>query len=1161
MKCPLAFNFDYAKDAAISRLERVQEEESGNPETRSATIVLQWPLTIEVHDDSTGRDSSDCKNQTRKMSIDGPEDSREGVSDEDLTHGSTAEVVTSMEESSMPAGHTRTEQSSKDDERSTSQQQHKDDILAFLKDPLLKTIQQSTCTHANQTNKVVTPPKDEEPSVKGGFVAVSTDPVQNNDAEPTNNPTTNEEAVCAPPEQINNGEDSQDSEALEEVVDLGSNDANLSSTSTPSDNPTIQPELTTWREFAEDEASSPIEQQEQYPSSDRSNSFDTGDQCHPEETPPAEDPAGGEEESENSSNIFFVRLIEDSLEIEPLDPCFDVDSPHSNATVMIGHEEQCSDSDDVMNALEEEMGWKVTDSSHVQSAETEKIDGISEAKEPLGCLVSFDPDTMRAKSDDEEKTEGIPKAKESLGCRVSFGTEVVRPKDNEEPQDETVELSDHVENDVSEKEIPGRVLGKAIQNSEKIKKKRDYSEERPIRKKTKKRKRKHKSKRGSRHRKHVNSHENNIEDVENGGKPKRTKAVEEADDRDLITKKLEPPPTQKNICGPSSKTHSASFLEKNTSQYTSNIYSREQVAPSFTKKTNEVQEHTKSGDRVHSTIGAQEFGVSAAFDQTPNRSDKARSVEPEATYRKRPKSIQAVPLAQPRQIESQQQKDGDAWSSLKKNAVASTSIKDRMRTYSAPKQAELLEAFSKANKPQARGRGNLENPTEMTVDPAMAMRSHLSSRQQSLDYLGGPSSRRVEYGDKKIGQLQYNESVQSHMTKPDREARLDLSSSVPHHPQALKAIPSGVLGSDVDIGDRRHAITTGGFHVAHSNVDLEASVAHRHSSDQGTETRDCLTLPQIDVKEIGAIHRDRTDSPGYCDLPTVRILCSESFLDIYGDLVAELGSGQWSALNHDAENVAGERHGPASGRKIELIDTALVDQRSVDIELPGRCAMVVYSASAIEDESDAKKVILEFAKLVAAGTYKRLYVFIYCDVDITESVAMHIAKLQAASICNGSTLRTSTYFKTTSPLSLSSSVATTIFSCHKQNGSRINSDKLAKSVQDQLVNQRVAFLMSVSPSLSALGALQCIHFVHQKCGYENGFVHLFQNQLFREQMHAAASGNAHELAEVNLEAFRQLSAIIHAPFVTVDSEDQDSFYAPIPAAVHLDSMKGDGGPF
>ena len=255
-------------------------------------------------------------------------------------------------------------------------------------------------------------------------------------------------------------------------------------------------------------------------------------------------------------------------------------------------------------------------------------------------------------------------------------------------------------------------------------------------------------------------------------------------------------------------------------------------------------------------------------------------------------------------------------------------------------------------------------------------------------------------------------------------------------------------------------------------------------------------------------------------LPPVQLICSENFLEMWGDIVATLSSGKWQkqAASSDIPQPA-----VFGGRKIQLLDTPLVDGCGIDIELPNRGGALAFSASALEDFSSAKESLVNLAQLAAIGRYKDVFVFICYDITPTDVILRHVSQLQNAVVSHQGQPSTKFYFKTASEASLPSCLAETILTRHRLS----STSSVSEAVADEQLRAWAQFLMQLVPTLSAHGAIQCIQLVKRfaRPGQPT-FGALLQSQEMRHKvlMHVASS-NA---SEIHPFAMHQLSLALEA---------------------------------
>lgn len=270
------------------------------------------------------------------------------------------------------------------------------------------------------------------------------------------------------------------------------------------------------------------------------------------------------------------------------------------------------------------------------------------------------------------------------------------------------------------------------------------------------------------------------------------------------------------------------------------------------------------------------------------------------------------------------------------------------------------------------------------------------------------------------------------------------------------------------------------------------------------------------------------------DKVPIRVLCSENFLETWSDLVADLGSGHWKALavDHGADQLYVPPASIVVGRQIELIDSPLIDTCGVDIELPGRVAVIVHSLAALENEAAAKEIVLDLARVVAGGRYRCIHVIICCDVSLTEQMTRHVASLQAVGLrCSSSGSSTSTHFKMASQVSISACIAATVFEASRACIDQGIGLSLVLDIQDDTeIRDKAKFLITLIPMLTASGAIQCLQLTRRLAPGVRLFPYVLESDSFRNEISKMAScdtnsPDSREVTEISpaaLEYLRQL---------------------------------------
>jgi hypothetical protein len=193
----------------------------------------------------------------------------------------------------------------------------------------------------------------------------------------------------------------------------------------------------------------------------------------------------------------------------------------------------------------------------------------------------------------------------------------------------------------------------------------------------------------------------------------------------------------------------------------------------------------------------------------------------------------------------------------------------------------------------------------------------------------------------------------------------------------------------------------------------------------------------------------------------IRLLCSEFFLENYGEVIAEL--------------VRGSLDGDGTTKSIQFTDTNLIDTCGVDIETPGRGAIMVSSVSDIHKSGGLTNFLPRILELAATTRYHQLEIFICIDVELDATVTQVLGRLQTALLCGGKVTKTRTTFKLSTKRSLGAWIAKTIISSTNSSSSGDTRDYSLSKVNHWLTDhracRRLQFLLSVIPTLSVTGAL------------------------------------------------------------------------------------------
>ena len=231
---------------------------------------------------------------------------------------------------------------------------------------------------------------------------------------------------------------------------------------------------------------------------------------------------------------------------------------------------------------------------------------------------------------------------------------------------------------------------------------------------------------------------------------------------------------------------------------------------------------------------------------------------------------------------------------------------------------------------------------------------------------------------------------------------------------------------------------------------------------------------------------------------TIRALVSEAFFECFGEVVADLSTGQYArSFFEGAEKgiasmeLAGEGWGNVHTlrerkrlpteqiRSILLYDSVLIDGQQVDIELPGKAAVVALRLSSWsssmsaqgEPPKEAKHFVRRLVNVAALGRYKVLHVLLCADVDVSPSLLNGIGIFQnAMSLESVKTIVHHVTTKTIAP-----AVANLMLSAYDRCGREIDADTAwieDVSSTDEPLLERVRLLLSLCSSMTAMRAFE-----------------------------------------------------------------------------------------
>lgn len=216
------------------------------------------------------------------------------------------------------------------------------------------------------------------------------------------------------------------------------------------------------------------------------------------------------------------------------------------------------------------------------------------------------------------------------------------------------------------------------------------------------------------------------------------------------------------------------------------------------------------------------------------------------------------------------------------------------------------------------------------------------------------------------------------------------------------------------------------------------------------------------------------------------LLTSESFLESYGEVVAELASGTWrKSLLYSEITTA---HDLLKG--IIVCDSPLVDVAGADIELSDNSAVIVQYLSTWSEKigytdsgsipHGSRAFIRRLVLLAASGRYSAIHVALCLDVDMSSALTEDIINLQNAVNRQSGCPTEHVTFEFVSPRSLAASIALKLMSVSNPQ----ESSQLAEFILDEKVRERARFLIMLVPTMTVHMAVRCMGFSSN--GIESG---------------------------------------------------------------------------
>ncbi len=275
---------------------------------------------------------------------------------------------------------------------------------------------------------------------------------------------------------------------------------------------------------------------------------------------------------------------------------------------------------------------------------------------------------------------------------------------------------------------------------------------------------------------------------------------------------------------------------------------------------------------------------------------------------------------------------------------------------------------------------------------------------------------------------------------------------------------------------------------AQESLCLGGSIKNTITMDEGKD-QNMEHMGDSVNEECSTVFRDRATN----ESPLI-LLASESFLERFGEVIAEIASGRWLKTITDEElnevrNAAADRvYEVENGGSLDLTecnskgicvcDCPLVDIAGADIELADSSAIVVQCLSSWRDGSTSSDVTQKGARafmrrlvlLAASGRYTSIHVILCLDIEVTGVLSSEIFALQNAIIQQSGCFCEDVSFEYVVPRTLPSSIAFRASATPSSHRSHWVSNML----HEENVIERARFLLNIVPTMSVHMALSCL---------------------------------------------------------------------------------------
>jgi hypothetical protein len=247
-----------------------------------------------------------------------------------------------------------------------------------------------------------------------------------------------------------------------------------------------------------------------------------------------------------------------------------------------------------------------------------------------------------------------------------------------------------------------------------------------------------------------------------------------------------------------------------------------------------------------------------------------------------------------------------------------------------------------------------------------------------------------------------------------------------------------------------------------------------------------VDFPEEEIKRYNNGDREPSFETAH-QLQSITLLSSESFLENFSEVVAELASGRWTKALAPSDNIKIQS---LKSTHVSICDCPLVDIAGVDIELSAEKGAIIQRLSSwLEHNQGIQKssrlFIKNLVELAASGRYKYLHIIFCTDIDVTSMVSSEFVTLQNALAQQCGCHCEQVTFEFVRPRVLPATLALHLLS------NRSQVDSFADT--DENTIERARFLLMLVPSMTVHMAFQCIGFSQGQSSSSSGKV--FYNLL------------------------------------------------------------------